>query len=240
MILKHRTKGFVFKKSDRNESDRVFSVFTEDYGRVEILGKGIRKINSKLRAGIDLFFLSEIEFIQGKNHKTLTDARKVEKFCNLAQNPEKFGIAGKISEILENFIKGEEKDEAAFSLLGETFGKLDNFQFSAYNSQLLYYYFFWNFISSQGYRCQVRRCACCSSGLKPHDIYFSPKEGGIICGNCFQKEKTALKVNADAVKVLRVILEKEWRILPRLKMEDSSYGLLAEISKSALDSFCPS
>ena len=82
MTTRYKTRAFVFKKNDVNESDRVFSVFTDDFGRLDIFAKAIRKNVSKLRSGIDIFFFSEIEFIQGKNRKTLTDAVLKDKFNN--------------------------------------------------------------------------------------------------------------------------------------------------------------
>src|SRR3990167_7638334 len=107
MTTSYRTAGFVFKKDDRFESDRNFSVFTKDFGRVEVLGKSIRKIASKLRGGIEIFSLSEIEFVQGKNRKTLTDAVLDKKFNNI-YTPVKLDISYKISGLVDNFIKGEE------------------------------------------------------------------------------------------------------------------------------------
>ena len=74
MFLNYRTKGFIFKKEDRGEADQLFTIYTKDFGKLEILGKAIRKISSKLRSGAETFYLSEIEFIQGKTYKTLTDA----------------------------------------------------------------------------------------------------------------------------------------------------------------------
>ena len=76
------------KKEDRGESDRFFTVYTKEFGKLDILGKSIRKISSKLRAGMGLFSLSEIEFIQGKALKTLTDAILNEEFRNLNKNLE--------------------------------------------------------------------------------------------------------------------------------------------------------
>ncbi|MBU4204806.1 recombination protein O N-terminal domain-containing protein [Patescibacteria group bacterium] len=73
MALHYRTIGFVLKKNDIGEADRIFTVFTLDFGKVKISGKAIRKIASKLKGGIDVISLSEIEFIQGKAYKTLTD-----------------------------------------------------------------------------------------------------------------------------------------------------------------------
>ena len=93
---------------------------------LDIFAKAIRKTVSKLRGGIDIFFMSEIEFIQGKNRKTLTDAVALEKFNNVSQDLERFQTANGIGEVLDNFIKGEEKDKDIFNLLNETFIKLND------------------------------------------------------------------------------------------------------------------
>jgi len=66
MFIHHRTRGFFIKKENRGETDQLFTVFTQAYGKVEILGKAIRKISSKLKSGAEIFYLSEIEFIQAK------------------------------------------------------------------------------------------------------------------------------------------------------------------------------
>lgn len=80
MFVHHRTKAIVLKKVDRKEADQLFTLYTEDFGKLTVLGRAIRKISSKLRSGIEIFYLSEIEFIQGKAYKILTDAVLIEKF----------------------------------------------------------------------------------------------------------------------------------------------------------------
>ncbi|OGZ91767.1 MAG: hypothetical protein A2599_01815 [Candidatus Staskawiczbacteria bacterium RIFOXYD1_FULL_39_28] len=126
MTTKHRTRGFVFKKTDVAEADRIFSVVTEDFGRLEIRGKAIRKINSKLRAGVDLFCFSEIEFIQGKNNKTLTVEAKID-----VKKAEEAREKAKISEQLNKF-KGDNSPDQGDALaskmpMREEY-KDDNFQ----------------------------------------------------------------------------------------------------------------
>jgi DNA repair protein RecO (recombination protein O) len=224
MTLKYRTKGFVFKKDERNESDQTFSVFTKDFGRLELKAKAIRKITSKLRAGIDIFYLSEIEFIQGKNNKTLTDASKIKKFDAGLK------ILNQVSNVLDSFIKGQERDEKTFELLSEIFDKLDN--------KLAFQYFFWNFISLQGYHLETQNCAFCRGGLNQHDVYFSGKDGGVICKNCLAPS-IKQKVNSDVVKILRLILKKDWQTISKLKVELNSQKLLEDILEDAIYAFCP-
>ncbi|MEK7080665.1 MAG: DNA repair protein RecO [Patescibacteria group bacterium] len=234
MTTYYRTKGFVFKKNDRSEADRIFTIFTEDFGKIEIRARAIRKITSKLRGGIDKFCLSEVEFIQGKNHKTLTDAVTVERFNCIAQNIEKLIISNKIAEVLDNFIKGQEKDEKLWNLILGIFEKLNSQQSAPIRHQLLYYYFFWNFFSELGYMPEIQKCAKCHEKLDPCGLYFSNVDGGVICDNCAGKKtegpEPCRRINSDIVKILRLILKKDWQVLSRLKIESFSQNLLGQIS----------
>ncbi len=147
MTVHYKTRGFVFKKEDRLDADRVFSVFTRDFGKVDVFGKAIRKINSKLRGGMEIFYVCDIEFIQGKSKKTLTDALAVKKFRGISENPEKFELAKNVAKLVIDSIHGQEKDVRILDLLVETFSLLE----AEEPRQLLYYYFFWNFVSLLGY-----------------------------------------------------------------------------------------
>jgi DNA repair protein RecO (recombination protein O) len=230
MTTHYKTRAFIFKKNDMNESDRIFSVFTDDFGRLDIFAKAIRKSISKLRSGIDIFFMSEIEFIQGKRKKTLTDAATTEKFDNIYQDLDKFKIANRIGEVLDNFIKGEQKDKDLFNLLNEVFYKLNDQNLNNKKYALLYYYFLWNVLSLLGYCPEVQKCNICQSKLNPYGIYFSDRLGGIICKKCLGHDASAEKINSDIAKILRLIFKKEWHILSKLKIEPASQNLFQKIS----------
>ena len=232
MFVNYRTLGLVLKKEDRGEADQLFTIYTKDFGRLEILGKAIRKISSKLRSGIEVFYLSDVEFIQGKIYKTLTDAISIEKFQNLRKDLERLKIAYQISEVFDNFVKGEEPDESIWQLLVEVFQQLNNLQLKTYNLQLIYYYFFWNLISILGYKPELYLCTICQQKLKPEKLYFSEKTGGIVCQNCGRKTKTPLEVRPEIVKILRIIINSDWRTLSKIKLKDEYLQSLNEISKA--------
>ena len=158
MFIHHRSLGLIIKKEDRGEADRLFTVYTKDFGKVEILGKSIRKISSKLRQGAEIFYLSELEFIQGKGYKTLTDASPIEKFKNLRQDLNRLKTAYHVSEAVDGFIKGPEADERIWNLLFFIFRKINDPKLPVKNLQLVYRYFLFNFVSFLGY------------GVKPADF----------------------------------------------------------------------
>jgi len=227
MFVHYRTLSLIFKKDDRGEADQVFSVFTKDFGKIEVLGRAIRKSKSKLRGGADIFYLTDMEFIQGKAYKTLTEALLVEKFPNIRKELGKLKISHKIAETLSSFLKGEEKDPKAWDLTVNTFNQLNQTSLSLKYSLLLYYYFFWNFISALGYTPQLYNCVICQKKLSFGQLYFNNQEGGTICGPCFKKIKRGQKINQDFIKILRFLLEKDWDKVKKLKINQEHLKTLS-------------
>ena len=236
MFIHYRTKAFFLNEQDRGEANRLFTVFTNDFGKLKIFGKAIRKIKSKLRASTEIFSLSEIEFIQGKSHKTLTDTILIDRFKNIKEDPEKLKVAFQIAETLDSFLEEEEKDDEIWQLLKETIQRLDNCLLEIKNYSLIYYYFFWNLVSILGYKPELYHCSVCQEKLLPQGLYFSSKEGGIVCGSCFQKmdKKTKdfySKINVNVVKILRLIIKKNWNILKQLKIGEEDRKNLNSLLK---------
>ena len=95
---------------------------------------------------------------------------------------------------------------------------------------IVYYYFLWNFFSVLGYAPQVFICSFCKNNLSPGAIYFSAKESGVICQSCYLTKKDGIKVEADALKVLRLIFKKEWDTICKLKMGAECKKSLHEVS----------
>ena len=260
MFVHHRTSGFILKKVNRGEADQLLTIYTKDFGKLEILAKAIRKISSKLKSGAEIFYLSEIEFIQGKTRKTLTDAILIEKFENLRKDLKIIKIAYKVAEIFDESVTGQEKDESLWNLLNETFDKLNNQQLTINNQQLpepqrrvkkriyplclLYYYFAWNLLLILGYRPELYSCVLCQKKLVAGKLFFSAKEGGVICQKCFkelklgksprqiwrggsQRDKSLFhpslhsgkEITAETIKILRIILKKDWTLFSKLKIE---------------------
>lgn len=201
MAVHYRSQGFVFKKNEKGESDQIIFVFTKEFGKLNILGKAIRKNASKLRGGAELFCLSDIEFIQGKSQKTLTDAVLIDNFLGIKKSLKKTRLTYQVIDILDSLTVNEEKDEKIWQLLNEVFCKLNDWKVE--NSlNIIYYYFFWNLASVLGYHPELTEN---SIGEK--------------------------KINSDIAKILKIILKKDWPILSRLKIESSHYELLKNISE---------
>ena len=235
------------RKEGRGEADQLFSIFTKDFGKLEILGRAIRKITSKLRSGSELFYFSEIEFIQGKTHKTLTDAILIDKFKKIREDPERLNLVYQIAEALDSLLGWEQRDRVIWELLNESFRRLNNLKL-----EILYHYFLWNLFSILGHKPELYSCPVCGEKLLPETFYFLPKEGGVVCWKCLKKlkeepasavasagkeKKLAKEIGVDTVKILRLFLSEDWGVLPRIKITGETKRNLKEISELYLSFF---
>ncbi len=151
MAQHYRTQGIILRKQDIGEADRVFTVFTRDFGKLRLRAVSERKITSKLRGGLELFYLSEIEFIQGKTHKTITDASPICTYPILRVNLQRLRIMNRFAEVADGIIGGQERDEKIWHLLEETLSSLDRPSLGARDLRILAYYFLWNLLACAGY-----------------------------------------------------------------------------------------
>jgi DNA repair protein RecO (recombination protein O) len=143
-------------------------------------------------------------------------------------------IAYKISEVFDSLVVGQEPDRKLWKLLIEVFGKLNSLEIENSKLEILYYYFLWNFLSILGYKPQLNFCSICQKKLIPQGLYFSFKEGGVVCQNCSKKIKEKKKISPEAVKILRLILEKDFYFLKRLKIKEEQQKEIKEISENYL------
>ena len=176
-----------------------------------------------------MFYLSEIEFIQGKIYKTLTDSILVDSYQDLRKSLEKLASAHKISNVLNRLIKTEETDDNIWHLLLEVFGILDSWQKDKENWKLIYHYFVWNILSLLGYQLELQACSNCQKKISSGKILFSLGKGGVICQGC--RDESAKEIRANTLKIVRLFLKRDLETIKKLKFEEEDFSSLKEISR---------
>ncbi len=230
----YKTEGIVLKEEDLGEADRIFSIFTKDFGKVRILGKGTRKIKAKLRAGLQPFHYIYLEFVSGKTFYIATEAMNIYTFSGLRNNLEKLNAVFYISDLLDKLVK-EEKDQRIWYLISKILKKTEEPEFFGQRLGLLLRYFEWNLMDILGYHPQLYFCPNCQKKLfESKKLFFSAREGGILCQNCKNLDKKAKEIDQNLIKLLRLILERKKEILERLKLTEE-IEKLKEISKYFLE-----
>ncbi len=193
---------------DVGESDRFFTAYTNDFGKIRIFAKSIRKENSKLRFGTGLFSLAEIEFIQGRNHKTLTDVNVVNSYNSIKKSLAASSLAQKACEDINVLIRDGEKDENVWLLLATFLEKIDSFSSNRIDFSN-YCHFLWKLFSFSGYKPELEKCVFCQKPLNPEFSGFSLSEGGVVGACCRGKVESFIAVSEEIIEALKFFSRKE-------------------------------
>ncbi len=129
--MKHlRTRGIILRRTDYGEADRIMTFLTEDYGRINVIAKGVRKAKSKLAGGIELFSVSELHFIKGRGDiGTLVSARLVSHYGNIVKDLERTNAAYLMLKICDKVLEDTAGQEY-FTALQESLAALHHPQIS--------------------------------------------------------------------------------------------------------------
>lgn len=107
-IEKYTTKAIVIESFDQAEHDRVYKLFTREFGLVMAHAKSVRKLESKLRAHILPRSLSLVTLVQGREVWRLVGAEGVVQTGASVQD-----VAG----LLNRFVRGEGSHKTLFDRL---------------------------------------------------------------------------------------------------------------------------
>lgn len=122
-------RAIVLRRVNYGERDRVVTMLTKQNGKITVFAKGVRSQKSKLSAGIELFSVSEVGFIDGKSEmKTLTGARLIMHFDAIVHDIEKtrraFDALKHVAKIVE-----ERGGQEYFDLMEVYLSSLQNSSF---------------------------------------------------------------------------------------------------------------
>ncbi len=120
----HRIEGFVIKRNNFNEADKILTVFTKQSGKIRIKATGVRRIASRRSPHIELLNLSLLTIYQGKNIPTLIEAETIESFSDIKKNLKKVGFAYHICELIDKLCAEDQENRQVFSLLMDILTKL--------------------------------------------------------------------------------------------------------------------
>lgn len=112
----YQTEGIILGKKDFGEADRMFSIYTKEFGMISVIAQGVRHLKSKLRYNLDIFVLGNFSLVRGRDIWRITDAEEIKKINN--DNLDKFS---EITGFLLRMIKGEERDDFIWQKIKDFF-----------------------------------------------------------------------------------------------------------------------
>ncbi|OGF21735.1 DNA repair protein RecO [Candidatus Falkowbacteria bacterium RBG_13_39_14] len=184
----YTTQGFVLRKYNIEEADRMYIIYTKDYGKKNLFCKGALKIKSKLSPHLAEFADADFDFVKGKSVEKIVGARMEKSFVNIRGDLRKIAIGNFILDAIDNLIKPDHPDREIYILIKKALEIIDGHKDirKAYFSANI---FIWKLLILLGYKPEFDKCAKC--GMKLKEPYFDERTGEFFCGECFRRRAGA-------------------------------------------------
>jgi DNA repair protein RecO len=120
------TTGIVLTRRDFQEADRIITVLTPDHGKVGMIAKGVRRPNSKLAGGIELFSVSNITYLPGRGDlSTLVSSRLITHYGNIVKDIQRTMLGYDLLKRM-NRVTEDAAEQAYFDILRATLEGLND------------------------------------------------------------------------------------------------------------------
>ncbi|MHB1418941.1 MAG: DNA repair protein RecO [Bacillota bacterium] len=220
----YKTEALVLRTRNFGEADKLLTLYTRQNGKVQAIAKGVRKPQSRLRSGVQLFCYGNFLLYQGRNIDTVTQCETLENFSPLRLDLQSFAYASYILELLDGMLP--EREGANEEVLILTMAALH--LLTVHPPEIVQRIFEMRLLRLLGYQPQLEACVRCR---RPPGsvVYFSPGLGGVLCAKCRGEDHQAVEINPGTVAVMLQLERMDLRKISRLQVPEHR---LQEISRA--------
>lgn len=121
-----KTEGIVIRRRNFGEADKILTILTKKFGKLQVKAPGVRRITSRRSPHVELLNHTFFSLYYGKSLPVVTEAEAISTFPEIKENLGKVSTAYHICELIDNFCPENQENSEVFILLRDTFSKLTN------------------------------------------------------------------------------------------------------------------
>lgn len=196
----YKTDALILLSRPLGEADRLVDLLTWERGKITAVARGARKVKSRLAAGVDLFTYGHYQLHRGRSLDLITGQAVKEHFTAFRDDALLYPYGLFLTELAGRLVRSEEPAAGSCSLLLKGWRLLCE---SAPQARMLFCRAFeLKLMELTGFRPHLEGCLLCGA---PEALYFSPRQGGLLCRSCTGGD--AVKLGAGTVALARRLLE---------------------------------
>ncbi|MFA4854207.1 MAG: DNA repair protein RecO [Candidatus Omnitrophota bacterium] len=210
-----KASALVLSRRDCRETSLIAEFYTNEFGKISGLLKGIRSQPEKFASNLEPFSLNEIVFYR-KTHSPLhlvSQADKLDNFTRIRQSIEKTIMAGFMMELIASVMQPEDKNEEIFNLALASLKELE----TNYNPEKIATIFKIKMLALSGFKPHFDSCVSCNDKITGQSR-FSLSLGGLLCPRCMHRDPAARAIFRGTVATTLHIERNDFRASLNLGM----------------------
>jgi DNA repair protein RecO (recombination protein O) len=224
----YSTPAIVLRQRRLGDADKILTLYTANFGKVDAVAKGVRKSKSRMAGHVEPLAHASFQLAKGKTLDIVTQVETIDSFQTLRDDLERMSRALYVCELLDKFTETHEANFALFRLLLDTLRRIA----TQSDMDIATRFYEMSLLDAMGYRPELEECVTCRTRLKAVTNYWTAAGGGVVCAACRTEETAVRPVSANAVKLLRLLLHGRFGDVSRVTM---SADLAAELERAMLE-----
>lgn len=224
-----KTEGVVLKTTPYKESDAILSVYTYQFGKISVYGKGLKKINSKNARGVTPSTLSLFELNIRQTMSSLVRASGIEYYTHIQDHIETDILTQCLLEYYYRYIPENKPDQGTYLFLIDTLKAID----AGYSYKLIYALILVFIMKDNGIELEVDGCVHCGHTSVTS---FSLIDGGFVCHKHQSDQDIVLSI--EALKAIRHIYKTPIAHIDSLNIEEKVLKEILFIFEYYIDEYC--
>ena len=202
-----QTDAIVLKIVEFSESSCIVSLLTRDFGKIQVIAKGARRLKNPFDNSIDLLCLCRATFInkQRDSLDILTEAKLLRRFRAASRDLNRLYSGYYVAELLNALTDNHNPDRPLFELAERVLSEID-----CQDSDLLRLLleFQLQMLNQLGQLPALGECADCGKIAPLQTRYFfSPLHGGLLCSTCRKTRKSVISISLEARQKMQALAD---------------------------------
>ncbi|MHB8170926.1 MAG: DNA repair protein RecO [Thermincolia bacterium] len=225
----YKAEAIVLRTRKYSEADQLVTLFSRQRGKIAAIAKGVRKMKSRRRGGVQPFTHGAFVLYEGKSLDHITQSDVIDGFPSLTMDLDRLAYASYITELVDGLVEGGQRNDKVFLLLLTTLHLM-----TTEDPEILTRVFEMRLTSFLGYCPELEICVNCGEDLKT-TIRFSPQLGGVLCGRCLSHDPMASRLTPATLAVMKQLLRIDLRRVGVLRLNQGVRGELEKLLNRFLD-----
>ncbi len=95
-----KVNGLVIREAEHGENDKLLTILTEKYGKLYVIGKGVRSLKNRHMACAQLFSYASFNFRKRGSFYYITDSDLIENYYEIRNDITKLSLSAYICDVL--------------------------------------------------------------------------------------------------------------------------------------------
>ena len=210
----YKTPAIVLRQRKLGDADKIVTLYSANYGKLDAVAKGVRRITSRLAGHVEPLNHGSYLLARGRNLDIVTQAQTIEAFQPLRDDLDRLSCALYAVELVDRFTEERSENFALYRLLLDTLRRLAERD----DLDLILRFFEMALLGAMGYQPELRQCVTCGRALQAEANAWSPGAGGVVCPRCQPGETRLRPLSVNALKVLRLLQSGGFQEVARVRV----------------------